>query len=208
MACAADVDDLPPPAPPLPSRSSRLHFFRLLLCASALFVLAAGVGAAELHGKVVGVSDGDTITVLDDLRTPHKVRLAGIDAPEKSQPYGTQAKEHLSALVFGKPVTVTWHKQDRYRRVIGLVRLAVPGACGRPDCASVDDVGLAQIESGLAWHYKQYQSEQTLQDRQRYAGAELEARARREGLWKDAHPVPPWEFRSSHRAGIAVREKG
>jgi endonuclease YncB( thermonuclease family) len=183
-------------------------FVRLVLCAATLLLIAAGAGAAELHGKVVGVSDGDTITVLDDLRNPHKVRLAGIDAPEKNQRYGTQAKEHLATLVFGRPVLVIWHKYDRYRRIVGQVRLAASSVCRRPDCPHVEDVGLAQIESGLAWHYKQYQNEQPVEDRRRYSLAEQAARTRREGLWKDAHPIPPWEYRSNHGAGIATGDEG
>ena len=193
----------PNPAFPSPRRfPSRL--VRLVLYAATLLLGAAGTGAAELHGKVVGVSDGDTITVLDDLRNPRKVRLVGIDAPEKNQPYGTQAKQHLATLVFGKPVVVIWHKYDRYRRIVGQVRLAAPGACGLPDCAHVDDVGLAQIESGLAWHYKRFQAEQTPEERDRYSRAEQEARTKREGLWKDFQPVPPWEYRS--RPGQLTRD--
>ncbi len=142
--------------------------------------------------------------MLDETRANRKVRLAGIDAPEKNQPYGAQATQHLAALVFGKPVAVTWRKHDRYGRLVGLVRLAVPDACGRPDCAGTEDVGLAQIESGLAWHYRRYQNEQTIEDRRRYALAEQDARAKREGLWNDAHPVAPWEYRSSRRAATAA----
>jgi endonuclease YncB( thermonuclease family) len=103
-----------------------------------------------------------------------------------------------AALVLGKPVAVTWRKRDRFGRLVGLVRLAVPDACGRPNCAGMGDIGLAQIESGLAWHYRRYQNEQTIEDRRRYALAERDARAKREGLWNDAHPVAPWEYRSSH----------
>lgn len=170
-----------------------------LLCAAVL-VLAAPTRAAELRGKVVGVADGDTITVLDAARTAHKVRLAGIDAPESGQPSGPRAKQNLSALAFGKRVIVVWRKRDRYGRPIGQVRLLGAGACGGPQLACLEDVGLAQIESGLAWHYKRFQNEQSVEDRGRYARAEHEARARREGLWKDADPVPPWEYRSKRRA--------
>lgn len=184
------------------------RFLRVVLRAVVLALICAGAGAADLHGRVVGVSDGDTITVLDGTNLTHKVRLAGIDAPEKTQPYGMQAREHLAALVSGKPVVVTWHKHDRYGRIVGQVRLQLPFACGRPDCYRVDDVGLALIESGLAWHYRQYQNEQNVEERRRYALAEREARARREGLWNDARPVPPWEYRSSRRAGIVLRGEG
>jgi len=84
------------------------------------------------------------------------------------------------------------------------VALAVPGACTRSDCAGVEDVGLALVQSGFAWHYRQYQKEQSPEDRDRYSAAEQEARVKREGLWRDAHPVPPWEYRNGHRAAAPV----
>ena len=180
---------------------SRCSFFlppsAFILAFAALLVTTAAP-AAELHGSVVGVSDGDTITVLDGARQPRKVRLAGIDAPEMRQPYGARAKQNLAALVFGKPVLVVWHKRDRYRRIVGHVLLAAPGDCGQPDCARLADAGLAQIESGMAWHYKRFQAEQTPEERSRYARAEQEARTRREGLWQDSDPIPPWQYRN-HR---------
>jgi endonuclease YncB( thermonuclease family) len=189
--------------PLLRLRSFDFCLVRVSLAVVALLAAAPGV-SAELHGKAVAVSDGDTITVLDSRRGTHKVRLAGIDAPERNQPYGGDARRHLAALVFGKPVVVSWHKRDRYGRLVGRVGLAAPGACGRPDCPRIEDVGLALVESGLAWHYRQYQNEQSAEERSRYALAEQEARARREGLWGDARPVPPWEYRNGHRAEAAL----
>ena len=111
------------------------------------------------------------------------MRLAGIDAPEKKQPYGAQARRHLVALVFGKPVVVTLAQARPLRPAGGSGGAApVPGACGRPDCARLEDVGLAQVESGLAWHYRQYQNEQSPEDRRRYTLAEQEARCETRGL--------------------------
>jgi endonuclease YncB( thermonuclease family) len=103
-----------------------------------------------------------------------------------------------------------WHKHDRYGRIVGVVHVTVPGECGRPDCARTEDVGLTQIESGLAWHYRQYQNEQTVADRRLYAHAEHEARARGDGLWHDRHPVPPWEYRRSRRprTNASVQREG
>jgi len=175
----------------------------ITLLAATLLIAGQRAGAAELHGKVVGVADGDTITVLDSARTPHRIRLNGIDAPEKRQPYGTRAKEQLAALAFGKLVVVHWNKRDRYRRIVGHVRLAAPAACATPACFHSGDVGLALIESGLAWHYKRYQNGQTAEDRTRYARAEEAARSKRAGLWRDAHPVAPWDYRSNRRADAA-----
>jgi endonuclease YncB( thermonuclease family) len=134
---------------------------------------------------VVGVADGDTLTVLDQKHEQHKVRLAGIDAPEKSQPFGQRAKQSLSKLAYGHSVSVEWRKRDRYRRIVGKVFEG-----GR-------DVNLEQVRRGLAWHYKQDQNEQGTLDRARYATAESEERAARRGLWAlpAAQRVPPWEWR-------------
>jgi endonuclease YncB( thermonuclease family) len=98
---------------------------------------------------VVGVSDGDTITVLDDAKAQHKVRSAGIDAPEKGQAFGERSKQSLSALVFQKRVEARCHKRDRYGREVCAVFVNLP------------DVGLQHIRQGMAWHYKDYQHEQT-----------------------------------------------
>jgi endonuclease YncB( thermonuclease family) len=155
-----------------------------MLLAASLLALCQLSHAAELHGKVVGISDGDTLTVLDAADSTHRIRLDGIDAPEKSQAYGTRSREHLAALAFGKPVVVLWSKRDRYGRIVGQVNVGAS-----------HDVGLALIEAGLAWHYKRYQHEQPAAERGRYARAEDEARTRRVGLWQDRHPVPPWEYR-------------
>ena len=89
-----------------------------------------------------GVSDGDTITVLDDAKTQHKIRFAGIDAPEKGQAFGERSKQSLSALVFQKRVEARCHKKDRYGREVCAVFV------------SLRDVGLEQIHAGMAWHYK------------------------------------------------------
>ena len=141
------------------------------------------VQADTLLGKVINVADGDTITVLDDTHTQHKIRLTGIDAPEKRQAFGNVSKQSLAEQVAGQSVAVEWVKVDKYGRKVGKVLLA------GLDC------NLVQIKRGLAWHYKQYQREQSPTDQQSYAAAEIEARAAKLGLWRDADPVPPWEFR-------------
>lgn len=139
--------------------------------------------ADVLLGHVVGVSDGDTITVLDDNKQRHVIRLMGIDAPEKAQAFGQKAKESLSDLVFDRDVSVTWFKKDRYGRTVGQVQL------------DETDVCLEQIKRGLAWHYKQYEREQSVEDRSRYADAEDQARNARNGLWVDEKPIEPSKFR-------------
>ena len=153
----------------------------LLLLSS--FALGQITHADVLHGLVVAVSDGDTITVLDESKQQHKIRLMGIDAPEKKQAYGQRSKESLSDLVYMKEVEVTWFKKDRYGRTVGQVRV---------DDA---DVCLEQIKRGFAWHYKQYEREQSVEDRSRYADAEKEARIAKIGLWTDEHPTEPSKFR-------------
>ena len=93
---------------------------------------------------MVAVSDGDTITILDDAKTQHKIRFAGIDAPEKGQPFGERSKQNLSALVFQKRVEARCHKKDRYGREVCAVFV------------SLRDVGLEQIRAGMAWWYREY----------------------------------------------------
>ena len=159
-----------------------------------LFLLPGLVGAETLSGRVVKVVDGDTVYVLDGAKTEHKVRLSGIDAPERGQSFGLQSKERLSELVAGKDVRVEWGKRDRYRRIVGTVWVASPD-CSAATCPLTLDAGLAQLTSGLAWHFKRYAHEQPEEERERYAFAEEEAKAKRVGLWSDPAPVPPWEWR-------------
>lgn len=155
---------------------------RFATVAAACLLLVSSARADTLSGKVIAVADGDTLTVLVG-QQPVKIRVSGIDAPEKKQPFGQRAKQGLSDCAFGKMVEVDWHKTDRYGRTIGKV------ISGSADC------GLLQIEHGLAWHYKAYAKDQTRQDRIDYANAENKARTKRIGLWSDPNPEPPWDFR-------------
>ena len=148
-----------------------------------ILVLSCTSNAVTLQGKVVGVADGDTITVLDATNTQHKIRLQGIDAPEKAQAFGQKSKQSLHQLVHSKQVTVDFDKKDKYGRTVGKVVL------------NGTDICLEQIKLGMAWHYKQYASEQTTVDREIYAKAELAARSDAIGLWKDKNSMPPWDFR-------------
>jgi endonuclease YncB( thermonuclease family) len=159
----------------------RPSWFLGIALAATLF--ATPTAAIEFVGKVVGVTDGDTLTVLTAQRQQHRVRLSGIDAPERRQAFGQVSKQHLSDLAYDKTVSVVFHKRDRYQRILGKV--LVNGA----------DAGLDQIETGMAWHYKRYEREQSPEDRLAYARAEEMARAERRGLWRDPRSVPPWEFR-------------
>lgn len=154
---------------------------------SVVAILLAAASAASagdvLHGRVVAITDGDTLTVLDKTKTQHKIRLAGIDAPESKQPFGQASKKHLSGLVFDRDVTLDCGKTDRYRRQVCVVIVD-----GR-------DANLAQVAAGMAWWYRKYQSDQTARQRRDYEAAEGAARATGRGLWADKDPTAPWEFR-------------
>lgn len=167
---------------------------RAVIVFAALLQASLTAHADVFAGRVVAVADGDTLTVLDADRVQHKVRLAGIDAPEKKQPFGQRSRQHLSALAFSKPVEVRWRKRDRYGRLIGTV-FAPEAACTASMCEKTVDVSLRQLEAGLAWHYRKYAHEQPSEERERYAAAENVARDARLGLWRDPSPMPPWEWR-------------
>lgn len=151
---------------------------------------------ADISGKVVAVTDGDTIRVLDDNGRQHKIRLAGIDAPEKSQPFGNASRKHLASMVAGKYVRIETLNKDRYGRVLGKVWVQ-PRDCS--SCGKTLNANHAQILSGMAWWYRDYASDQSPEDRGRYKSAVDEARKRKLGLWSEPDPVPPWAWRRGHR---------
>lgn len=152
------------------------------LIALCLFT-CSNLHAATLVGHVVGVTDGDTITVLDATQTQYKIRLSGIDAVEKSQDFGQVSKKSLSNLIYNKVVTIEYQKQDRYGRILGKVKI------------NNVDVNLEQISLGMAWFYRKYQNELSQQDRLDYLHAEENAIKNRIGLWVDENPIPPWTYR-------------
>ncbi len=148
-----------------------------------LFALPLTIHAETITGRVVAVADGDTLTVLDGSNTQHKVRLAGIDAPEKKQPFGDKSKQALSDCALGKAAAIDSNKRDRYKRLVSKVVVA------GTDC------NLRQVQLGMAWHYKKYEREQEVEDRSLYAQAEYLAQRDKLGLWSDVSPVAPWDFR-------------
>lgn len=152
----------------------------LAVCVSA----QAQTGAA----RVIAVADGDTITVQREDKQRLRIRLQGIDAPERTMTYSQVSRRHLSELAMGRVVTFDPEKLDRHGRVVAVVRLQ-----------DGTDVGLAQIQAGLAWHFKRYELEQPSDERAAYAAAEAIAKASRRGLWRDESPVPPWEFRAAFK---------
>ena len=149
---------------------------RRLTLALASLLLATPALAESFAGRVVGVSDGDTISVIHEGRA-EKVRLEGIDCPEGGQPFGRRAKQATSDLVFGRDVRVEVRGTDRYGRTIGRVFVGQT------------DVSLGLVRQGVAWHFKRYSSESAL------AEAENEARTSRRGLWADGDAIPPWDWR-------------
>lgn len=148
----------------------------LSLFAALLFVTSISE-AETLTGRVVGVSDGDTLKLLDPYNNTIKVRLAEIDAPEKKQPFGARSKESLSELCYDKAATADIQAKDRYGRTVARIK-----------CDGVD-ANAAQISRGMAWVYDKYVKDKSLY------GLQDEARAAHVGLWADADPMPPWEWR-------------
>lgn len=146
--------------------------------AIALFIGFSGsLCAAEIHGKVIRVLDGDTIEVLQD-KKPVRVRLANIDAPEKKQPFGRWSTNQLKAILAGQSVTVSYTQTDRYGRILGRVITANGTEANRQ-----------QVLKGAAWVYDRYNTDNSLPALQR------EAQTQKRGLWADNQPVPPWEWR-------------
>jgi micrococcal nuclease len=163
----------------------RLFLYVWLLALSSCLQQAPRQETAETANQtgyqVIAIKDGDTIELLKDGK-PLRVRLHGVDTPEKNQDFGTRARQFTSDLVFGKRVTLEIKDTDRYGRTVGIIYL--------PDGRSLNE---ELVRAGFAWHYKAYSKDVKL--------AELEAAARREkrGLWAGPAPTPPWDFRKGRR---------
>ena len=147
-----------------------------------LLTLALACSLPAYAHQVIGIADGDTLTLLVDQR-PVRIRLANIDAPEKSQAFGERAKQSLSDLCFGKEARYTPQEVDRYGRTVAVVT-----------CGGIE-ANRSQVERGMAWVYPKYNKDATLPAIQEVA------RAKRRGLWRDPDPLPPWEFRKQKRGG-------
>jgi endonuclease YncB( thermonuclease family) len=149
-------------------------------------VTCTSAAADELAGRVVRIIDGDTLVLLVEEgaeKRQEKIRLAGIDCPERGQDFGERARQALAGYAFDREVVIDWGKRDRWDRVIGKV--LVDGT----------DANLALVRDGLCWWYRKYAHEQSAVDQALYESAEDRARAERRGLWVDPNPVPPWEWR-------------
>ena len=145
--------------------------------------VSLGLAAKDITGRVVAVSDGDTLTVLDASKTQHKIRLAGIDAPERAQPFGTRSRQVLSKYVFSKDVTVLVVDVDRYKRVVGIVTLGSK------------DINQQLVAEGYAWAYRQFLKKLPAGKADVYLESERQAKANKAGLWSDKDASPPWEWR-------------
>lgn len=145
-----------------------------------LFLFPILLSAQTLRGKVVRVSDGDTVVLLDADNTQHKIRLNGIDAPENGQPYGDKSKEYLSNLIAGKEVTVEVKGTDQYKRILGVVYLGEV------------NINAEMIRAGYAWNYK-YSKDKY------YIKLQEKAKAEKKGLWKDKNAVDPREWRKENK---------
>lgn len=130
-----------------------------------------------IKGKIIGVTDGDTVVMLTESNTQIKIRLDGIDCPESKQAFGQRAKQFTSDFCFGKKVTLISHGKDRYGRTLGLV------------VVGKDTLNYEILKAGYGWHYKQYNKEKRLSE------MELQARSNKLGLWIDKDPMAPWMFR-------------
>lgn len=146
-------------------------------------------GAQEVQGQVVKVADGDTITLKKTDGQTIRIRFLGIDAPEHDQAGGPASKAHLESLVAGRNVTVRYRNLDQYGRTVGKV--LVDGK----------DINLSQLQTGNAWFYRSYQKSMFPEDRPIYEAAEEKARSEHIGLWSEANPTPPWDFRKAKRSG-------
>jgi micrococcal nuclease len=164
---------------------------RCALFIAILFTAASAATAAKPHytltGKVVAISDGDTLTVLDDTKTQHKIRLAGIDAPEKRQAFGTNAREALGDKAFQQSVRIEVIDVDRYHREVGRIFLGERF------------INMEMVRDGFAWRYVQYDKPGE------FTAAEADAREHHRGLWADPNPTPPWEWRKAKRQSSKAR---
>jgi micrococcal nuclease len=164
--------------------------YKILLAVLLNIILVAGsVHAQTITGKVVGVVDGDTITVLEGT-TPHKIRLYGIDCPESGQDFGQKAKQFVSDMVFGKQARVVQMDMDRYGRMVGMVY--VGNTCVNEEI----------VRAGLAWVYNRYCKDPVCSQ---WRDLEKQAKAAKIGLWSHPDPIPPWDYRRGVRSTTSMK---
>jgi endonuclease YncB( thermonuclease family) len=165
---------------------SRLRAWALALVMVLLMAYKPSVARDATHkvrGQIVKVTDGDTVTLLNESNIIITIRLAGIDAPELRMQYGQAAQVYLRDLVLNKVVIARTHKQDRFGRTVATLWV------------NSEDVNLAMIHAGMAWHYKKYQADQPKHLTAIYDKSEQAARTEMRGLWRQQNPTPPWFWR-------------
>ena len=169
------------------SRNNSKNYGAFILASGVILIslaLAATVNAktnqseATWQGKVVGITDGDTVTVLTSTNEQVKIRIYGIDCPEKKQAFGTKARAFLASLIFGQTVIIQPSGKDLYGRTIAKISY------------EDRDIGLTMIQYGYAWWYQAYAKKEI-----DYKKAQVKAKDQQLGLWQDANPVEPWKFR-------------
>ncbi len=146
-----------------------------------LLLISNNLLSLELKGKIIHISDGDTVHLLTDKKEKIKIRLNDIDAPESKQAFGNKSKENLKKYIYQKNVVVEYKNKDRYGRILGTIYL------------NNKDINLQQVKDGYAWVYRQYSK------KSEYYKAEETARKMRIGLWFDKNPIEPWEFRKNKK---------
>jgi endonuclease YncB( thermonuclease family) len=174
----------------------------LLLCGASLLGRMASTPARQseqgpLEGMALDVQDGDSFDFRSDGGVRLKIRVSGIDAPERQQPFADASRRHLGTLLRGRRLRIEPVKRDVYDRLVArvIVMDGVP-----PE----RDAGLAQLEAGLAWYFKRYRADLPQGEAPRYWQAEAAARKGREGLWQDAGAEAPLDFRARGRRGEAA----
>lgn len=162
----------------------------LLTAFIGAWIFSAHLKAADkqtISAKVIGVKDGDTITVLDEANKQLKIQLAGIDAPERNQNFGMRARKNLADKIFGKNIQIILRGSDRSNGIVGIVTL------------DEKDINETMINDGFAWAIKKASEEQPEDEIERYEAAQAYAKENHLGLWQDPNPIPPWEFRSKKK---------
>ena len=152
-----------------------------LLIVPLFLIFNLSAQAETIQGLVVKIADGDTLTLLTSSNEKIKVRLAGIDTPERKQPFGGEAKQALSKLVFQKKALIEVETKDRYGRTVGIV--FVDG----------QNINYELVKQGMAWVYRKYTNDEILYE------LEAQAKTKKTGLWADAKPIAPWSWRKGVR---------
>jgi micrococcal nuclease len=168
--------------------------YRRLLAASMIWTMtllmacapsAAQVPQKEVFGRIVRVTDGDTVTLLSSDNTQIKLRLAGTDAPESRMPYGQASRVHLAGLVLNKEVVAVTQKQDHYGRNVATLFIGTK------------DINLSMVQADMAWHYKQFESVLDKSIARKHAQSEQTARFEQQGLWQQPNQQAPWDWRKN-----------